>query len=179
LFLFRHRLPIGQMRGGWKPWASAIITNSAIVGCVAGLGMLIGYWPFIAVHLPITMLAASFGVWLFYIQHQFEETVWERGDAWTFHVSSLHGSSYYDLPRILHWFTGNIGLHNVHHLVSRIPFYRLPEVMKVRPGLDEVGRVTMLQSLRCVHLALWDEERRRLVSFRDAKRSHPEAVCCR
>jgi len=179
LFLLRHRLPIGQMRGGWKPWGSTIVTNAAIIGSVAGLSMLIGFWPFVAVHLPITVLAASFGVWLFYIQHQFEETVWENGDTWTVHASSLYGSSNYDLPRILHWFTGNIGFHHVHHLVSRIPFYRLADVMRDRPDLGSVGRVTTRQSFRGVCLALWDERKRRLVSFRTALHNDLGEVRCR
>jgi omega-6 fatty acid desaturase (delta-12 desaturase) len=119
------------------------------------------------VHLPITLLAASLGVWLFYVQHQFEDTFWEHDDDWTFQEAALHGSSHYDLPGVLRWFTANIGVHHVHHLSSRIPYYRLPQVLRDHPQLAAVGRLTLLQSFRCVRMVLWDERRRRLISFRE------------
>jgi omega-6 fatty acid desaturase (delta-12 desaturase) len=168
LFLLRHRLPMGLMRNGWRPWVSAMATNAAIV-LLAGLAIwLVGLGPFLLVHLPITSLAAAIGVWLFYVQHQFEETFWAHDGDWTFHEAALHGSSHYDLPPVLRWFTANIGVHHVHHLSSRIPFYRLPEVLRDRPELHQVGRLTLLESLRSVRLVLWDEKKRRLVSFDEA-----------
>ena len=115
------------------------------------------------------LLAASIGVWLFYVQHQFEETSWEDGARWDRHEAALHGSSHYDLPAILRWFTANIGVHHVHHLCSRIPYYRLPTVLRDHPELRGVGRLTLWQSFRCVRLALWDEGQRRLVSFRASR----------
>ena len=120
-------------------------------------------------HLPIVLLAALIGVWLFYVQHQFEGARWARTATWDFHEAALHGSSYYDLPAVLRWFTANIGMHHVHHLCSRIPYYRLPRVMRDRPELRHVSRLTVLQSLRGVRLTLWDETRQRLVSFRAAR----------
>ena len=165
LFILRHRLPMGQMRNGWGPWASAMATNAAIVILVAAIIWLVGMGPFLVVQLPITLLAASIGVWLFYVQHQFEDTLWEHQADWSFHEAALHGSSHYDLPGVLRWFTANIGVHHVHHLSSRIPYYRLPEVLRDRPELRDVGRLTLLQSLKAVRLVLWDEEKRRLVSF--------------
>jgi omega-6 fatty acid desaturase (delta-12 desaturase) len=168
LFIFRHRLPIGMMRDGWKPWLSAMGTNAAIAILVAVMVRLIGFGPFLLVHLPITILAASIGVWLFYIQHQFERTSWSHDEAWSFHEAALHGSSYYHLPGILRWFTANIGVHHIHHLSSRIPCYRLPDVLRDHPHLAAVGRITLLQSLRCVRLALWDEDGQRLISFGEA-----------
>lgn len=168
LFLLRHRLPMGLMRNGWRPWLSATATNAAIALLVGVAIWLIGLMPFLLVHLPITFLAAAIGVWLFYVQHQFEETFWEHDGDWSFHEAALHGSSHYDLPPILRWFTANIGVHHVHHLSSRIPFYRLPEVLRDRPELHHVGRLTLLESLRSVRLVLWDEKKRRLVSFREA-----------
>jgi len=168
LFLLRHRLPMGLMHNGWRPWLSAMATNAAIA-LLAGLAIwLVGLVPFLLVHLPITFLAAAIGVWLFYVQHQFEETFWEHDGDWSFHEAALHGSSHYDLPPILRWFTANIGVHHVHHLSSRIPFYRLPEVLRDRPELHQVGRLTLLESLRSVRLVLWDEKKRRLVSFHEA-----------
>ena len=167
LFILRHRLPVGMMRGGWKPWLSTMGTNAAAI-LVAGMISLVGVRPFLLVHLPITILASSIGVWLFYVQHQFEHTSWSRDEAWSFHEAALHGSSYYHLPVVLRWFTANIGVHHIHHLSSRIPCYRLSDVLRDHPQLAVVGRITMLQSLWCVRLTLWDEDRRRLVSFRRA-----------
>ena len=111
----------------------------------------------------------SIGVWLFYVQHQFEHTVWADEQDWNLHAAALHGSSHYDLPPILRWFTANIGVHHVHHLCSRIPYYRLPKALRDYPELRGVGRLTLLQSFRCVRLVLWDETQRRLVSFRDIR----------
>jgi acyl-lipid omega-6 desaturase (Delta-12 desaturase) len=104
-------------------------------------------------------------VWLFYVQHQFEMTFWAHEGEWTFQEAALHGSSHYDLPGILRWFTANIGVHHVHHLCSRIPYYRLPRALRDHHELGGVTRLTLLQSLRCVRLVLWDEDQRRLVSF--------------
>jgi omega-6 fatty acid desaturase (delta-12 desaturase) len=167
LFILQHRLPIGMMRGGAVPWISAMATNGAIAAIVAVLIWLIGVRPFLLVHLPITLLGASIGVWLFYVQHQFEHTLWAKDRAWNLPHAALHGSSHYDLPGILRWFTANIGVHHVHHLCSRIPYYRLREVLQNHPELAEVGRLTLMQSLRCVRLALWDERRQRLISFKE------------
>lgn len=170
LFIFRHRLPVGMMRSGWKPWLSTMSTNAAIGILLTAMIWLVGVKSLLLVHLPITVLAASIGVWLFYVQHQFEDTLWFRDDAWSFHEAALHGSSYYHLPGVLRWFTANIGVHHVHHLCSRIPCYRLPDVVRDHPELAAIGRITMLQSLQCVRGALWDEARQRLVSFEEAAR---------
>jgi acyl-lipid omega-6 desaturase (Delta-12 desaturase) len=169
LFLIQHRLPIGLMRGGVQPWLSAMATNAAIALCVVAMMWLVGVTPFLLVHVPITLLAASIGVWLFYVQHQFEDTFWARSPAWTMHEAALRGSSYYDLPGVLRWFTANIGVHHVHHLCSRIPYYRLPGVLRDHPELAAVGRLTLWQSLGCVRLVLWDEQHRRLISFRELR----------
>jgi len=168
-FLLRHRLPFGLMRSGWRPWISAMATNAGIVVVAALIIMQVGLVPFLLVQLPITILAASIGVWLFYVQHQFEGAVWERQEDWGFHHSALHGSSHYDLPGVLRWFSANIGVHHVHHLSSRIPFYRLTEVLRDKPELRDVGRLTLWQSFKAVRLVLWDEDKKRLISFRDAK----------
>jgi len=169
LFLVQHRLPVGLMQGSWQPWVSTMATNAAIAGAAAILIWLIGIWPFLLIHLPITIIAASIGVWLFYVQHQFETTFWEADEGWTVQEAALHGSSFYDLPGFLHWFTANIGVHHVHHLCSRIPFYRLPRALQANPELANIGRLTLWQSLACVRLALWDEAGRKLISFRELR----------
>jgi omega-6 fatty acid desaturase (delta-12 desaturase) len=171
LFLLQQRLPLGLMRAGWRPWISSIATNLAIALIVATLIWFVGLKAFLLVHLPTTLLASTAGVWLFYVQHQFEHTTWERDREWSLHEAALHGSSHYDLPGFLRWFTANIGVHHVHHLCSRIPYYRLPRVLRDHPELRAVGRLTLLESFRCVRLVLWDETRRRLVSFREARAS--------
>ena len=116
LFILRHRLPFGLLLSGWQPWLSTMATNVGIAAVAAGLIWLIGVWPFLLVQLPIILLAGSVGVWLFYVQHQFEMTFWAHESGWSFEEAALHGSSHYDLPGILRWFTANIGVHHVHHL---------------------------------------------------------------
>lgn len=174
LFILDHRLPVGFMRAGRMPWLSTMSTNAAIALLVTTMIWLVGVIPFLLVQLPITLLASSIGVWLFYVQHQFEDTLWEHDDDWTFHEAALHGSSHYDLPGPLRWITANIGIHHVHHLCSRIPSYRLPEVLRDHPALRHIGRLSLRQSLASVRLVLWDEEQRRLVSFAAAHRAATE-----
>jgi acyl-lipid omega-6 desaturase (Delta-12 desaturase) len=169
LFVLRHRLPFGLTRGGWRPWVSVMATNLAIAAIAALLVWLIGIGSFLLVHVPIMLLAASVGVWLFYVQHQFEETSWDNDPEWSAQAAALHGSSHYDLPAVLRWFTANIGMHHVHHLSSRIPYYRLPRVLRDHPELRDISRLSLLESFRCVRFVLWDENRRRLVSFREAR----------
>src|SRR6202044_1854550 len=167
LFVLQHRLPAGLTRSSWHFWLSTMATNLAIALLAATMIWLVGLGAFLLVQVPITLLAGSIGVWLFYIQHQFEDTFWARGDGWNFHDAALHGSSHYDLPSVLRWFTANIGVHHVHHLCSRIPYYRLPQVLVDYPQLAAVGRLTLRESLQCVRMVLWDERRRRLISFRE------------
>src|SRR3954465_14382365 len=170
LFILKNRLPVGFMSKDWQPWISTMATNLAIAAVFGLLMWVVGVAPFLLVHLPMFLLAASVGVWLFYVQHQFEETYWAGNWTWNVREAALHGSSHYDLPGVLRWFTANIGMHHIHHLSSRIPFYRLPEVLRDHPELRDVGRLTLTQSLRCVPLVLWDEQTRRLVSFKDVER---------
>ncbi len=165
LFLLRHRLPIGLMKEGRFYWVSAMATNAATALLLAPLIHQFGIAVVAAVFLPALLIAASTGVWLFYIQHQFEEAHWDHGTSWSFHDAALRGSSHLDLPPVLRWFTANIGIHHVHHLASRIPFYRLPEVLRAYPGLKGVNRFTAAQTLSTLRLALWDEDQRRLVAF--------------
>ncbi len=169
LFMLQSRLPVGFMRNGWRPWFSTMATNVAIAA-VAGLMMwTIGLRPFLLIHLPIVFLGAAAGVWLFYVQHQFEQTHWAKSESWNVHDAALHGSSHYDLPTVLKWFTANIGVRHVHRLCSRIPYYRLPEVLRDYPEFRDFSRLTLLQSLKCVRLVLWHEESQRLMSFKELR----------
>ena len=169
LFVVQNRLPIGLMRGGRMPWASTMVTNLAIAALSVSLIWLVGWVTFLLVQVPIILIASAAGVWLFYVQHQFEETHWSQKPEWKFEHAALHGSSYYDLPAPLRWITANIGIHHVHHISSRVPYYRLPEVLRDYPELRTIGRITLLSSLRGVNLVLWDEAHRRLISFREAR----------
>ena len=173
LFVLKYRLPVGLMRGGRDVWISVMATNLVIAGVVTGLCVLVGIRGFLFVQLPITLLAGSAGIWLFYVQHQFEETYWVRQEGWSFATAALRGATHYELPGLLRWFTANIGIHHVHHLASRIPSYRLNEALADHPELRNVGRLTIRQSVECFGLALWDDESRRLVGFRDLRARAP------
>jgi omega-6 fatty acid desaturase (delta-12 desaturase) len=170
MFLLQQRLPIGLMKEA-DAWISVMGANIALAVLTAPLIMLGGLASFAAVHGTVVVLAASIGIWLFYVQHQFEGAYWARNEDWSLAEASLRGSSHLDLPPVLRWFTANIGAHHLHHVSSKIPFYRVSQVLKDLPHLGEVNRVTLGDSVRAVRLALWDEAAGRLVSFRDAKRS--------
>ena len=117
------------------------------------------------VHLPVFLLAGAAGVWLFYVQHQFERAYWASSDSWNIERSAIEGSSYYDLPAILRWFSGNIGYHHLHHMSPRVPNYRLRECFDSHPRLQQAPRVTLRSSLGSARLRLWDAEIRRMVPF--------------
>ena len=170
LFLLQNRLPIGLMRAGWRYWVSAMGTNIMIALVLAGVLWAGGWAAVLLIYLPCAISAATIGVWLFYVQHQFEETHWSKGEDWQLHHAALEGSSHYVLPQPLRWLTGNIGIHHVHHLYSRIPFYRLPEVLRHHATLAEAQRLTIAESFATVRLHLWDEARGKLVSFSDLAR---------
>ena len=167
LVLLRHRLPVGAMNQGSKPWISALATNAGIVAFSALIIYLTSWSAFLTIQIPIYVIGASIGVWMFYVQHQFDDTHWDRNANWEHEYAALHGSSYYDLPKPLMWLTGNIGIHHVHHLSSRIPFHKLTQVLKDYPELKNIGRLTFWQSLQCVRLTLWDEKAGKLISFDD------------
>lgn len=169
-FFLQNRIPMGLMRSGWRYWASALGTNAVVLFMLGGLYLLGGVQVLLYVYFPMMMLAASAGMWLFYVQHQFEGTSWADEDDWSVQDAALHGSSHYVLPPVLNWITANIGVHHVHHLASRIPFYRLPEVLRDHDVLAGTGRLTLRESLHCANLSLWDDKSRRLVSFAEARR---------
>lgn len=172
LFILENRLPMGLMNAGWRYWTSAMGTN-AMIGIALGLILWFGgLWPVVLIFLPTTVVAATIGVWLFYVQHQFEETHWSKGDEWQLHDAALEGSSHYVLPQPLRWLSGNIGIHHVHHLYSRIPFYRLAEVLLDHQELAEAQRLTIRESLATVRLHLWDEAERKLTSFAEAHKRY-------
>ncbi len=169
VYMFENRLPFGYMNQ-IRYWFSAMGTNAAMLAVGGAISWYIGVIPFLAVFLPVTLIAAAMGIWLFYVQHQFEETHWDSEDDWQVHEAALHGSSHYVLPQPLKWLTANIGIHHVHHLYSRIPYYRLTEVLREHPELGEISRLTLWESFACVKLQLWDESKRKLVTYAEARR---------
>jgi omega-6 fatty acid desaturase (delta-12 desaturase) len=171
LFVIKFRFPLDLLRRRRETFVSVMSTNVAIAGLMTGLGLWIGFAEVLMVQIPIILLSSFAGVWLFYVQHQFENTYWRRSDDWNFHQAAFYGSSYYRLPTVLRWFTANIGLHHIHHLCSRIPNYRLQECLEAVPALRQGRRLTIFASLKCVWFALWDEEGRKMVRFRDLKQT--------
>jgi omega-6 fatty acid desaturase (delta-12 desaturase) len=165
-FLILQRLPFALGLPWRAAWRDVIALDLALAAATGALAFVCGgILPVVFTFFPIMCVASWIGGWLFYVQHQYEGTIWETGEHWDFHNAALGGSSYYVLPRILQWFTGNVGLHHVHHLNSRIPNYRLQECLDGHELLGQVGRLTLLESLRCLRLALWDENARKLVGF--------------
>ncbi|HSM51092.1 MAG TPA: fatty acid desaturase, partial [Thermoanaerobaculia bacterium] len=145
-FLIKHRFP-WDIPFAWKrEWRSVVGTNAALLAVFAIATMTIGGKALLLVHLPVVLLAGAVGVWLFYVQHQFEETYWDRADSWDSYRAGVHGSSFYDLPPLLHWLTGNIGYHHIHHLASQIPSYRLPAAFRDLPEMQRVTRLSLRKS---------------------------------
>lgn len=170
LFILEYRLPLGLMTAGWRYWLSAMGTNAVLAGLIVGLYLLGGWQVPVLIFVPTVVAAATIGVWLFFVQHQFEETYWDHDSDWQVHDAALLGSSHYKLPQPLRWMTANIGIHHVHHLYSRIPFYRLSEILRDYPTLAEAQVLTLRESLSCARLHLWDEAGRRLVTFREGRK---------
>lgn len=164
-FVIKHRLPFDLPLSWKREWASVILNNLAILGVGGLLGWWIGWQTVLLVHLPVVLIAGALGVWLFYVQHTYEDAYWARKDEWSSHEAAIAGSSYYDLPRWIHWFTGNIGYHHIHHLASRIPNYRLREAFESSQLLQACKRLTIWSSLRSVRMKLWDEDLKRMVGF--------------
>lgn len=148
---------------GWRWHRSVLWSNLGLFAMAGGMSALIGWQAYLMIQLPIILLAGIGGVWLFYVQHQYEDGYWERTEEWDYYTAAIEGSSYYRLPRVLQWFSGNIGFHHVHHLSPRIPNYRLQECHERNPLLHRVRELTLLQSLRCLRLTVWDADRKKLV----------------
>jgi len=171
LFLVAQRIVTNQV--GRRERFSVVFTNVSLLATFMVLGYFLGFGAVLAVQLPIMIIGATLGVWLFYVQHQFEDTYWAHSDDWEYAEAALQGSSYYRLPKLLQWFSGNIGLHHIHHLSSRIPNYALQQCHDENPEFQQVNTLGLLTSLKCINLRLWDEESRKLVSFAHLKSLTP------
>ncbi len=172
-FIMKHRLPFDTPRTWKREWASVHWTNMSLVAVTAIMWLVVGIERFLLVQLPITLIAGSVGVYLFYVQHQYQETYWRYREAWDYHAAGLEGASHLVMPQVLQWFTANIGLHHIHHVSSRIPNYHLQRCYDENPELQNVTRLTLVGSLKTLGLALWDEDDERLVGFRDLRSIRP------
>ncbi|MBN1452421.1 MAG: fatty acid desaturase [Anaerolineales bacterium] len=166
VFVITQRIPSGN---GKRENASVWWTNLALAGLITGMCLLFGWRAYVIVQLLVIFFGASAGIWLFYIQHNFEDVYWETHSQWDYLKASLQGSSFYKLPAVLNWFTGNIGYHHIHHLGAKIPNYNLPKAYKENP-IFHVKPVTLLSSLKSLTLRLYDEKTRKLVGWSVLKR---------
>jgi omega-6 fatty acid desaturase (delta-12 desaturase) len=166
IFLILYRLPFDTKKGRWKEHLSVHATNLGIASLVVGLGLALGFGHVAAVQLPIIIIAAISGVWLFSVQHRFESALWTRQSEWDGVAASLAGSSFLSLPRVLQWLTGNIGYHHIHHLNPLVPNYRLQECHDSLPVLQGVPALSFWQALKSSRYILWDEDQAKLVGAR-------------
>lgn len=146
-------------------WKSVFGLNVALLCIFGAIGLIVGFAPLLLTYIPIVIGTAWIGGWLFFIQHQFEDAHWSRQEDWDYHEAAVMGSSYYDLPKIIQWLTGNIGLHHIHHLNAKIPNYRLQECMDANEDLKTINRITFWESFKYAKLALWDDENKKMVKF--------------
>jgi len=170
VFIILYRTPFDAAKGWRRERYAVYLTNLGLGALIWGLGVAVGFDRVAEVHLPIMIMASIAGVWLFSVQHRFEHALWTSDDRWSFTAASLRSTSYLRLPRILQWFTGNIGFHHVHHLNPRIPNYRLEECHNSNSLLNSVPKLTLRSALKGLQYSLWDSERECMVSFRSAGR---------
>jgi omega-6 fatty acid desaturase (delta-12 desaturase) len=168
LFLVLQRIP--SKAAGHRERLSVHLTTLGVVLLAATLICWLGFKAWLVIQLTIMVISSATGVWLFYVQHQFEGVRWSRGDDWNFAAAALEGSSFYKLPKVLQWFTGNIGFHHIHHLSPQIPNYHLQRCHNAEPMFRGVHTLTLLSSLRSLRLRLWDEQQQRLVGYPQLQR---------
>ena len=169
--LIQNRLPLINLKGWEHARRSLLKHNLLLIGLHVSIILLLGYKAFLFVHLPILLVFALVAVWFFYVQHQHETAYKQWKDKWDYIRSAVQGSTYYTLPRMFHWLTGNIGYHHIHHLNPLVPNYELARCHHENPILDKVAnKITFIQSLRCIYNKLWDEDQQRMISYREYRR---------
>jgi omega-6 fatty acid desaturase (delta-12 desaturase) len=164
VFVVHHRFAMSTAPK--RERQSVYRTNLALLGITILMSTVIGLKAFLLIQLTVSAFAGALGLWLFYVQHQFEGAYWARSEAWNYTAAALQGSSFYKLPRILQWFTGNIGFHHIHHLNPRIPNYHLELCHEADPFFKTIKPVTLLASLKSLTFRLWDEQNNEFVGFR-------------
>ena len=149
---------------------SVLWMNLALASYITAMSLVFGFWNYFWIQFILTLVSGTAGVWLFYVQHQFEDTYWRKADEWDYLTSAMQGSSYYKLPKVLQWFSGNIGFHHIHHLSSRIPNYNLEACHQAEPFFQQVPELTLRSSIKSIHLRLWDEEGEKLVGYKHLRK---------
>lgn len=172
LFLIHQRFPASK--ANMREKLSVYWMNLLIAGMATGLIFAFGFLPYLFIQLGVTAVAGALGVWMFYVQHQFEDVYWEREEDWDFTAAALQGSSFYKLPKILQWFSGNIGYHHIHHLSPRIPNYNLERCHNAHPMFNQVKPITFLTSLKSLSFRFWDEQKRKLIGYRQLRQIRKE-----
>ncbi len=176
MFILLRRFP--RPHGGWKKFRSIMLTNVGIAAMALAMHGLIGWKAYVLIQLPMLIMACSAGVWLFYVQHQFEGVYWEREDDWDYVTEALKGSSFYKLPKVLQWFTGNIGYHHIHHLSPRIPNYMLQRCHDENVLFQQIEPISLRGSFKSLKFRLWDEQNRQLISFPEFKKLRLTGLPC-
>jgi omega-6 fatty acid desaturase (delta-12 desaturase) len=176
IFFISHRFALKTKETEKEERRSVYLTNLALAVIVAGFGLLIGFPEFFMITLPMYFIGFSFGIYLFYVQHQFEDAYWRRKPEWDYFNAAMRGASYFKLPRLLQWFSGNIGFHHIHHLSPKIPNYLLEKAYNENKLFQGANTLTLSSSLKSVSLKLWDEQRGKLISFKDYRRLFQPAV---
>ena len=170
VFLLLFRVPFDMPRDWKRERLAVYLTNASLIAVIGGIGLMLGFGRVAEIQLPVILMASTIGVWLFTVQHRSDHTVWARQDDWSAVTASLEGSNYLRLPRILQWFTGNIGLHHIHHLNPKIPNYRLQPCHDAISDLRDVPEMSLRSAFRSMYYTLWDEQRKHMVTFRSAER---------
>lgn len=168
LFVIINRIPTKNLHS--KEVASIMVTNALILTIILTVALTVGIKYYLIIQLPIVFLSTSFGLWLFFVQHQFQDVYWSRSDDWDIYKAAMEGSSFYNLPPVLRWFTGNIGFHHIHHLNPSIPNYHLKECQNEIEELHEIKPLTFFNSLKSLRLKLYDENLKKMISFREMKK---------
>ena len=174
LFLLRERFTTKDANPREK--RSVYMMNVGIVALASVLISIFGFVPWLIIQLTAMTVAATSGVWLFYVQHQYEDTYWADGEDWDYTAAALEGSSFYKLPKVLQWFSGNIGFHHVHHLSSRIPNYHLERCHNSHAMFRDIKPMTILPSLKCITYRLWDQDAKKLIGFKQLKKQLRDAA---
>jgi acyl-lipid omega-6 desaturase (Delta-12 desaturase) len=164
MFFVKQRFPAAKAPK--RERHSVAWTNLALLGAGVGMSFLFGFKAYILLQALVMAIAGTAGIWLFYVQHQFEGVYWQRNESWDYATAALQGSSFYKLPKVLQWFSGNIGFHHIHHLSPRIPNYHLEKCHRAEPLFQTVKPITLFGSLKSLTFRLWDEQRQRLVGYR-------------
>jgi omega-6 fatty acid desaturase (delta-12 desaturase) len=175
LSIISYRIP--RRGSGWRAVLSVLVTDLALGAIITAFALTVGWQSYLLVQIPVVLISWTIGVWLFYVQHQYEDTYWAPSGERDPVAAALQGSSYYKLPRVLQWITGSIGLHHIHHLRPRIPNYNLQACQDAIPALHAIKPLTMRQSLKSVAMNLWDESSQKMVSFHDIRSRQRERAC--